>query len=400
MSTHLELQERKALFGRINAFELFEDLKRSNPETELEPVRDYILSLVNREIEKIDDAHLDKWLGELPELVDRALLTFSTHEPTAAMREMAAEFRNRCQALSCRKCAELTSHKKICAGSARDSITVTERGECMAHFKTLFAAAEEIARAYYRTYAAPVLDRRDVNITFSTVGSDDKPHQIPVEFFLTGDTVFQDVRHSAASEVMLRLCIKRFDWQTYLATLYVLLHECVCHAFTGLAANRKRPSRVPYDGFAEGWMDYVVSLILDDLNRGEGPATAIGKSLTWKSMFTVGQDFHRHRIDRAVAPPSVTQAIDGASATYDVLQDEVGAGEGRAVMFRLSLQLNSLSLTDVSVDVRMDAARLLGRYLPRPVPKHHPKKFKITSALREYANGGQIQAFLAKLAVL
>ena len=269
--THLFLPERKALVGRFLAFDVYEAHQGSDVSNRLVPIRDQILNIANQELNASDDTHFDTWLSKVAERVDEGLPTHTTKRPTAAMRRMAKDFRERCAKFSCRQCVSKTSEKKICNGSLSDSKVVDDGGDCIRPFKDLFEASRQIAQSYYQRFAGDGL--KSINVEFSTALAPPEK-KMPPGYFVAGDTGFRDTRSFAISNVRLFLQVREFDWPTYQATLYVLLHECVCHAFVALTAKAMRPSLVQYDTFAEGWMDYVVYLILDDLKMNSGPAAA------------------------------------------------------------------------------------------------------------------------------
>jgi hypothetical protein len=191
--------------------------------------------------------------------------------------------------------------------------------------------------------------------------------------------------------------VEKLDWPTYLATLYVFLHEFICHAFVALTTDTKRPESFAYDAYAEGWMDYVVSIVLGDLQANVGPASQLGKKLPSISMYGVGQRFHNYRTSPAIAGAALKQGAKAAMGAYDALQDVLPGREARRAMLQLSFRLNSLSFSDFSVGERVELTRILARHLDRKVRKHNPKKAKIIRFIKGFAMDGDAQKFYRTL---
>jgi len=66
------------------------------------------------------------------------------------------------------------------------------------------------------------------------------------------------------SVVQLHVTPAALDWETCLAALYVLLHECFCHAFYSARNPGQRTETGNDDPFTEGWMDWLVQELLSE----------------------------------------------------------------------------------------------------------------------------------------
>jgi hypothetical protein len=398
---HISLPERKALICRFMAFSTYEDYEASDVSNRLSRLRDHILTIADQAIDTIDDTHLDRWLGRVAGNVSNGLSTLGVEKPTLTMKRMAARFEKNCQQICCKTCVAKTAEKKICNGSTHDASTVDAGGDCIHFIRALFEAARDISQAYYDAFAGDAFKIKTVEVTFSTeVPSSEKLLKMAADYAVDGATGLEDNGRFAVSTVKLFLNVQKFDWPTYLATFYVLLHELVCHAFVAPATKTKRPASVPYDAYAEGWMDYVVNIILGELETNAGPASKLGKRLPSVSMYGVGRGFHNYRSNPATGGAALKQGVKAARAAYDALQDILPEDEARSAMLRLSFQLNSFDFSAFPVGERVELTRILARHLDRKVPKYKPQKAKITRHLKHFAREPDARKFYLNVAGL
>lgn len=157
--------------------------------------------------------------------------------------------------ISCAACCEVGSlpADKICRGGEYTDLETLDRGGlCLKELRDLFAQCRTLASAWHKMPwpKDPVLD---------VVVQWEDPVSGFGEYFADGVTR----RDEQSITIELRLNHLRFDVSSYLALFYVLLHELVAHGFT----PPQHGSPLPESQFDEGWMDYVVSLLIEALDR-------------------------------------------------------------------------------------------------------------------------------------
>lgn len=207
---------------------------------------------------------------------------------------MLETFQQAADQLCCQSCSAL--RPQICNGSFDDDRIVTEKGDCISPLRRLFIIAYAAAGVYYSHFATIPPGFLLPKVTLSTGFSTVKPHDIPVDLFVNGATFFRDNGARHASQVQLISWVERFDWDTYMAILYALVHECVCHAFQSSLSigNRVKPDED--DLFGEGWMDYVAWDVMEEVVGGRGPAGTLRKEIRYPTdSLTIGRSFYTVR---------------------------------------------------------------------------------------------------------
>lgn len=138
--------------------------------------------------------------------------------------------------ISCKNCNSSTSvsdNEEIIGGS----------GCCMSPLRQMFNIAQETARIYYAKFTThPQIVLPEV--VFSTKHSRDMSdlHDLPVPYAVTGGTQYCSLGEQTWSEVYLKMLVGQYDYNSYIATPYILFHECIAHAFHGVipsSLNRK-----------------------------------------------------------------------------------------------------------------------------------------------------------------
>lgn len=178
----------------------------------------------------------------------RAEAGLESNHPRSSVVGDALEFRTllteQLSSTPCARCSPATP----CSGKDRlsDDETVARRGVCIQPLRNVFDFAREVAQAvfsevhrscalHFRT--APLHDsgQDDVfNLAVSAVTDEETP----------------ELRHA-----ILQVSAKEFELSDYLATLYILFHECFCHGLYGIPLKSTAAGKS--DPFSEGWMDWV-----------------------------------------------------------------------------------------------------------------------------------------------
>jgi hypothetical protein len=395
-STHINLTGRKALLGRLLAFEA---LDRRGPSEYTREIHDRILKEMidagDRAIRSCDNSQLDHWLLKTIEITEQTTANVygSKLSSCASAEAILNELREAAEGLSCTDCSE-----RVCNGSQRDDKAVTSRGLCFTSVWDVFDTARALAEAYYRQYAPTFVE--PPGLILSTTNEPTKPHNIPIDVFVTGRTDFCDDNRKLCSNIEFKVAVGLLDWESWLAGLYVFLHELVCHAYAGIAPpNRGRPGFESFDPFAEGWMDRICYMILEDVGNGAIPTLPAGarpsRSILragskWRD---AGQRFHLHRSRPARDPGpsaySVTSSVLAADAVFEILKAILRPPQkARKAMYRLSLEIN---LLDRSVDQRAKMITAVHRDLADRASVGHGSAIL---ALRQYLRRGDASRFV------
>lgn len=350
--SHIPLAGRKVLCGRTVFFEASHPhalaLIQEAPAA-FDKLRHAVADTTNLALQvPRNDQPLDEFLhGQLIAVLETAArgVTDSCEKLASKLFGDVRRFAN---AISCQDCAGSLEH--VCCGSDTDSEVVSAGGQCVASFRLMFKWALAEATKCYEKYGTKVPQCGLPEVTFSTdfvrVG---KPHDIPVDYFVGGVTDYFDSEDRASSEVKVVFRIEKFDWETYLAILYVLVHECVCHAFQGISPTYEgRKQTLPNDSFCEGWMDWVSHELM---GRALTSDTTKSAGLLFPARYRdAGNEFHRARFlyDREVRAEYSTWWAEGKLAAEN-LQLMLNRGpfsniDPLNIMLRLSVDLNMLQL--------------------------------------------------------
>ena len=273
--THMPLAQRKILSARLIGLDIMRPQKlvfaQSGAERSFNELERILLSRSGDGLVSPNETALDDFLkGVASSVIEQAgpyLKSNKSHIFMPLLQQIDLGLSSVC----CRSC---TDRGVICKGNLEDEEIVNGGGACIRLIKNLFQVALATASTYYGKYSATYSQCRIPVINMSTRAYRKKPHDIPINFYVSGATIYHDTPETGlCSEVALDICVDRFDWPSYLVVLYVFLHECICHAYQGiLTAETKRRVTEPSDPFAEGWMDWVSIMLLcdyfsDDVNQ-------------------------------------------------------------------------------------------------------------------------------------
>jgi hypothetical protein len=286
---HIPLAQRKAICGRLLFFQAAPNrlaFLGAGAESEFDQVRDNLFKLTEQGASSSQDNEpLDTFLQRLltdfgyqmqPQLRGKHGILF---QPLYALLESSIK------AFSCNQCSPLRPH--ICDGGSKDDAIVSTGGACIAPIRVMFDIAAQATKTWYSQCCNLFNPQQAPALMFSTSFRNSKPHDIPGDYFVGGVTK-PHAHPQLIAEIDLCLWPKKFDWNTYAVLLYVLFHECICHAYQGMRAFRPKPVT---DGFSEGWMDWIAFECFRRHIQQSPPTT------TLQAYLDSGTKFHLLRVD-------------------------------------------------------------------------------------------------------
>lgn len=180
----------------------------------------------------------------------------------------------------CTRCVGSAGAGRVCNGHHTDDDIVNGGAACLEPFVLGYfrKIVTEVAE-HYRRYCTRPDELVFPQVDFCTEETGRPSTFHPVDW-VGGSVAFCDTPQKLVSVVTLTLSADSLDLASLRAIPYVLFHECVCHAFSGLRKPTVRPLPAapcfdeeqheaepdharPYttvsDRFAEGWMDFVAA---------------------------------------------------------------------------------------------------------------------------------------------
>jgi hypothetical protein len=245
--SHIDRGRRAALAVRIAAAVELESRPLPGADKHATQQRDAILSEAFLEADYAEggEGQLDHRVREIAAKLEGRQIVGSG----PAIDELRRRRDGLVQKLRTLDCTACATAEKVCSGTkVQDSHIVTSSGHCIKPLKDLVAYAEALAREIYeacdRTFCVPHLE-------FSTSDAQrDADRALLKDFGING---ISETRGEKPS-IMLEIKDGHFRWKTLCQTLYVLVHELVCHAYQGGAAAN-RPNADEKCSWSEGWMD-------------------------------------------------------------------------------------------------------------------------------------------------
>ncbi|MEK6336954.1 MAG: hypothetical protein AABM67_18680 [Acidobacteriota bacterium] len=328
---HILLSGRKALAARLVQIEaalpLEARFRRESAEIAYARLDLKLKDIFPQEKEQLDnneirlDVSLDTLIGRLQFFAQGDLL-----KQPQLFDDLQQALDQRAKRMACDACSKLAP--LVCNGGVRDDEIVSLGGACLAPLKDMFDIAHNVGRHYYVTRGTLMTGNPDVVFAtekFSQKNPHHKPHDLPVDYFINGETVYADTPGLTRARVVLKVPVEAFDTNTYLSTLYILFHECIVHAFhaiTSTAQTRVGPK--PEDRFVEGWMDWVSYEVLNEVLSGTGLVKAPVNLRFLRQRRDRAFDFHLARVKcqgPSMAPFSqlASQRATGKSAATKVL---------------------------------------------------------------------------------
>jgi hypothetical protein len=262
----------------------------------------------------------------------------------------------------------------------------------------LFDAMMGVAGRYYSWAGVTPVGVNSTVTTFSAIHTNQKPHAFDCRYAMSGKTRYATVPRT----VCLLVHLAGFDWDANLAVPYVLLHECLVHAYQGdCTGGAEPPSR--YSGFSEGWMDLIALMAFRQVLGGRGPAAQYRPYLVPEERRrTIAEEFHAARLRYyEIDEGAATWAIGGNAAAQlrELLKNRFGENDGDNRLMRFSLAING---SQIPHSVRDELATQLEANLPKPGQGYTqedspipPEKLELIRRIRlvmgDFANTGNVE---------
>lgn len=278
------------------------------------------------------------------------------------------------------------SKDHVCNGQTDLDSDKAREGLCLAQLRTLFLCAKQLTDGIYKASRSFRELPKKPQLVFSTAWTPARPHSLKeVTYALSGQTLHHVTDREATSEITLVLQTRALDWRTYMACLYVLIHELVCHAYEGCAGGVVNHCE-PHDPFAEGWMDFLAAELMRKwLNRAPSALATAEIPEFASDRHDHGQELHCARTRYMVGEPGSATRKRGKMAAANflgVLDRMLGPGLGWGPFVAFSTELNVISSPTPERDRLVEKLCLL---LPEPGKTYCPLDgLKIQKAIGEY----------------
>lgn len=311
---HLLLQTRKLVSARLAYFDAVEPLVArltTDPRFAAE-IRGHALNMagalarVSPNTEPLDEC-LTQWVSQVEQGV-RGWPGAAIHE--AFVTRAVQSLRARVATVNCLQCA--AGLYALCNGGAGDDQVVASGGQCLALLRDRFQIAMALTRWYYDRFSMLPAGRSWPTMRLGTNETLRVPHDVPVPYAVGGATVYGEVGGHPVSEIQVSIVPEKVDAATARAIWYIMLHECVVHAYQRLTPDGHDRGTDPFDAFAEGWMDWV-AMELAGRDLGLAGATAPPewmrtpvRSLPSLEEISVATNFHDARGDYLDKRPAST----------------------------------------------------------------------------------------------
>ncbi len=347
--SHLDLAQRKALCARLIALRATRPKElaflRAGVEDEF---REIELRVLNRSAKGLTDSpnteRLDSFVRRTVQDLRTELQPYLKYRQSQVFVDWIEEVENNAKEVDCLRCSPPPG--VICDGSDADHVIVNSGGRCIQGVRQVFDDALRNTVRFYQRFSTLYGGSRLPEVQLSTCYYQDKPHPFPIQYYVSGATRYHDSNSELLSEVRFNVFPKNFDWDSYLASYYVFLHECVCHVFQGIHTTGLRDVTEPSDPFAEGWMDWISFTMLQDLfaARSGVPSTPFSEDLGQQR---VAFNFHDTRLDFRRSDRSEYSAnwATGKEAAQQLLSlfarlRERGMPSSRTLLLRFSFDFN------------------------------------------------------------
>jgi hypothetical protein len=327
------------------------------------------------------------------------------HSLQRIVRELSGPFRgfdllrvfdNAVQGVNCGICAG-GGRVPCCGDVDKDPLTLADPGHCIKALHVLFKVSCDLAHLFYKKH---VPDFRDYQVYFHTQHSEEEPlHDIPAPYHVDGKTTITD----ADSTVVLTLNYRLLSAETFRSILYVLFHECFCHAYQGSVTagyDGVRESCGPNDMFGEGWMDWLAAELLERFLKGvrtlRDQEELLGMVPRPIEMSLATENFHQQRkniFSRRRSQYAHVHFAGSRLAEYVLLLlEDAGVEDPEDVFYALSLGLNASPSTRQMRSKLMEKMRqdIEPYYFPGSKQERLPR---FGGVLRSYARHRSIETF-------
>lgn len=320
---HVAWPELPRLAARLLLFEaqlvIRHSVRESKQQRAAAAVVDMALKVAGADADGLDGSapRLQQYFERFYDVLHRQFARSSgTSASELLLRHIAAGTR----AATCVAC----NNDRVCEGLATtidaDDDIVARYGKCIAGLKLLFRFAIDETTAFYKRYApsAPA-----PTVHFCTELDQRRPGSSRISFMVDGRTA--RVGSGTLDADVFLILRPGYRLRCFLATLYVLFHECVAHAFSGLPLDTEESSRSV--AFCEGWMDWIaVELLKQSLvvpfSRKVGALEIPGAI---EKIRDAGERLHGERSDEGLDESDPESAMvahgkEAAMALYGVFQ--------------------------------------------------------------------------------
>ena len=219
----------------------------------------------------------------------------------------------------------------LCRGCESADETATSAGPCIREIIDLMHFVQDRSREIYQSHA-PLSEKR-LHVVFGRADAESGNGMLP-SININGWTDVQ--RHPEVAMVGLEIRDRHFDWTALCQTLYVFVHEMVCHAYQGLRGKGRRNTDEHCD-WSEGWMDSLAWTLTEEwIDRREGNLPG------WLNdhhdfVKAVCSDLHSRRY-KFPHPGFINdddmESRRHARRAFQVLRDAFGAGPGKPKLSR------------------------------------------------------------------
>jgi hypothetical protein len=263
---HMPLQQLRGLVAQIQILDVVRRHEQiwiaAKAVRELHGMRDLALGNVNSRMRQAAARRpLDDFVGEaLVDLAQIAATSAGKHaERVVELQRTLYERRNR---INCKECICAAKLPEICSNGTHDRHVIHGAGACIRELRDMFETVRGITASFYARYSTLLPGAANTQVELATGATKHRPHGYDVGHEVGGATSYHD-DGAPRAHVKLNFRIEDLRWSSYAALVYVLLHECVVHAFHGLVeGGAPREHADEDDCFAEGWMDLVAWQIL------------------------------------------------------------------------------------------------------------------------------------------
>jgi hypothetical protein len=224
-------------------------------------------------------------------------------------------------------------------------------GPCISEIRELMRNVENEVRRIYAHFAQLPVPR----LQFSARGAHaEEAHGLFQEFHLNGWT---DVESNVAACIVgLDFKEGHFDWPTLCQTLYVFVHEMMCHAFQGLHGERRNSDE--RCSWSEGWMDALAWTLTERWIEQECKALPAWLRADTTQVGDACASLHNRRYrfpQPGTLDPAYMHRRRHARSAFHKLRKAMGASSGRAPLWRhraaeFSLRLNLCGLDPAARD--------------------------------------------------
>lgn len=344
-------------------------------------------SLPVRDVSTYGQMPLQEFLIEFHKEVESAVPEAELHAHLRSFRESLS---NSVRQFGCQSC----SIKPACLlrGSShfRDDEALSGDSACLTDLRNLFDAVRQTVHAIYNKFGG----RAPTEIVVPGISHYEFKNGSNVGGFSVSGRTYRPMEiASRRTYVDLLVDSDSYSREDYFGTLYVLLHEWFCHAYSG--QNPGGADRLAGDSYADGWMDYVACELLPRIIDGEfGAECQLRIPIEFSEHFSnMARTLHYGRTKASSEAISATWTYSkGASAAQrffllcqKIFQSE---GDGLELLLRFSCSIN---ISNISHADRGSLVSWVNVCLAKMNKRCDPTQSvsnEIIQAIKKYKEGG------------